>query len=78
VPTSTDHTDDEPDYTTAIDNLSRQYEGVFTRDEVSSAIDVSRSKLEPDARIQDFLGLLVERRASEALRARAKGGAASV
>jgi hypothetical protein len=63
----------EPDYTMAVDSLAARFDGVFTRDEVVAAVEQARREVEPSSRIHDFLELLVERRALEALRARAAG-----
>lgn len=63
-----------PDYSSAEDSLVSRFEGVFTREEVRAAIDAARAEIEPGSRIRDFLELLVERRASDTLRARAHQG----
>ena len=64
----------EPDYSSAEDSLVARFAGVFTREEVRAAIDAARAEIEPGSRIRDFLELLVERRALDTLRARARAG----
>ena len=64
----------EPDYSSAEDSLVVRFEGVFTRDDVRAAIDSARAEIEPGSRIRDFLELLVERLATDILRARERSG----
>jgi hypothetical protein len=67
----------EPDYSAAIENLTARFGGIFTPDEVRTAVEEARARVEPESRVHDFLELLVERRALESLRARARGGDAT-
>lgn len=65
----------EPDYALAVDHLMIKFQGVFSPDEVRAAVEDARSEVEAQSRIHDFLELLVERRARDALRNRTEGKA---
>ena len=52
--------------------LADHYEGVFTPQEVTDAVQISREHLEQQATVNDFLPLLVSRMAKEGLLARAQ------
>lgn len=52
--------------------LADHYEGVFTPQEVTDAVEISREHLEQQATVNDFLPLLVSRMAKEGLLARAQ------
>ncbi len=60
----------EPQYAYAVATLTQRFAGVFTGAEVESAVREARAELEPQSTVHDFLELLVERRAKEALLAR--------
>ncbi len=60
----------EPTYDFAVDSLLQRFGADFTREEVRAAVDEARAELEPGSTVRDFLELLVERRARDALCAR--------
>lgn len=62
----------EPEYTSAVEALSRRFEGLVTRDDVVAAVEQAREEIEPGATVHDFLELLVERRARDLLTARSR------
>jgi hypothetical protein len=65
----------EPDYALAVDHLMMRFQGEFSPDEVRAAVEDARDEVEPQSRIPDFLELLVERRAYDALLNRTRGKA---
>jgi hypothetical protein len=58
---------EHPDYTHVIDSLMTRFDGAFTKEQVQARVDDARGELEPQSRIPDFLGVLVERRARDLL-----------
>jgi hypothetical protein len=67
----------EPGYKYAVAALTRRFEGVFSGDEVLAAVEQARGEIEPDAKVHDFLELLVERRARDILTALAQKATAT-
>lgn len=53
-------------------DLAYQFDGVFTRDQVTAAVEQARAALEPQSRIPTFLPILVTRYAKELLTASAQ------
>ena len=55
-----------------IDDLAYQFDGVFTRDQVTAAVTDARDLLEPPSKIATFLPILITRHAKEQLTATAQ------
>ena len=66
----TDNTD--ATYDEIVDALAYKYDGVFTKESVSAAVQEARHDLEPSAKVTQYLPLLVERFAKERLIAAAQ------
>jgi arsenate reductase len=60
------------DYDSLIEDLAYKYDGTFSRQSIAQAVAEARAKLEPTARIPDFLPVLVARFAREKLSAAAQ------
>lgn len=60
------------DYAALVDELAYTYDGIFSRDSIAAAVDSARARLEPVARVPDFLPVLVARFAREQLTAAAQ------
>lgn len=57
-----------------IENLAYQFDGIFTRDQVTAAVTGARDLLEPRSKIATFLPILITRQAKEQLTATAQAG----
>jgi len=62
----------EPSYATLIDDLTYTYQGVFSPESIAAAVQEARAALEPNARIETYLPILVARFAKEQLMAAAQ------
>jgi arsenate reductase (thioredoxin) len=60
------------DYDALIDDLAYSYDGIFSRASLTQAVTEARARLEPTAKVPDFLPVLVARFAREQLRAAAQ------
>ena len=56
--------------------LTYQFEGIFTREQITDAVQQARAALEPQSRIPTFLPILVTRHAKELLTAAAQASGA--
>ncbi|WP_418063020.1 arsenate reductase ArsC [Pimelobacter simplex] len=59
-------------YAKIIEDLTYQYDGVFSRPSIEAAVATAREDLEPTARISEFLPVLTQRFAEEQLRSAAQ------
>ncbi len=60
------------DYARIVDDLSYRYDGVFSRETVTQAVQDARTHLEPLSRLPDYLPILTERFARDRLLAAAQ------
>ncbi|KNX38692.1 arsenate-mycothiol transferase ArsC [Luteipulveratus halotolerans] len=60
------------DYAQVIDDLTYKYDGVFSRESITQAVEAARARLEPVSKVPNFLPILVQRFATEQLTAAAQ------
>lgn len=63
----------EPDLDAVADGLGARFGDVHSRDEILAAVRQAADEIAAQAKVPDFLELLIERRAREVLQARTAG-----
>jgi len=59
----------EQQISTIVEDLSKEFASSHTRDQVRAIVERWRQDIEPSAKIQDFIGVLVRRFAHEEIEA---------